>query len=118
MRAALKRDRPVLGMDKFLVYVQRFDIIPQSNPSRSGTSIKGPFPDPASTMYAVKRARRSDNSVMGDVIPLEQLRSLVDLVPCFGKTADSRLTQATIMEYSTEFWVNKYFTKELFWAMN
>jgi hypothetical protein len=116
MHAVPKRGlQPALGTDIFLVYLQRFDIIPQINPRFSGT--KGPFPDPVTTMYSVRRAKRSDGSVMGDVVPLHQLRTVVDLVPCFGEMADPRLTKENVLEYSKDFWVNKYFTKEIFFAL-
>lgn len=107
-------DQPTPGTEEFLVYVQRFDIVTQFNPSRN---IKGPFPDPTTKMYSVKRARRSDKSLLGDIVPLRQLRDLIDLYPRLGKIADPRLTRANILEYGTEFWVNKYFTKEMFFAL-
>jgi hypothetical protein len=51
---------------------------------------------------------------MGDIIPLAQLRTLVNLVPRFGKQANRHLAKQTVLEYSLEFWLNKYFEKELF----
>ncbi|KAJ7827298.1 hypothetical protein B0H13DRAFT_1917730 [Mycena leptocephala] len=62
--------------------VQRFDIVPQ---------MRGGFPEPASGMYQLKRARRVDQSIMGDIIPLDRLRMRVELTPHFGKMADRRL---------------------------
>lgn len=104
--------------DTFLSYVQRFDIIPQPNPVAPASShIKGPYPHPSTGMYLLKRARRNDGNIMGDVVPLSQLRALIDLVPRFGAEADKRLTKETALEYSSEFWLNKYFDKELFYAL-
>jgi len=54
-------------------------------------------------------ALRNDGAIMGDVVPLAKLRTLVDLVPRFGAEADTRLTKETALEYSSEFWLNKYF---------
>jgi hypothetical protein len=68
-------------------------------------------------MYLLKRARRSDRAIMGDVVPLDRLRALIDLVPRFGKEADKQLTRGTALERSSEFWLNKYFDKELFYAL-
>jgi hypothetical protein len=68
-------------------------------------------------MYLLKRARRTGGAIMGDVVPLAQLRTLIDLVPRFGAEADKRLTRGTALEYSSEFWLNKYFDKELFHAL-
>ena len=67
-------------------------------------------------MHLLKRARQSDGSIMGDIVPLGQLRKLVDLVPRFGKQANRQLAKETVLEYSSEFWLNKYFEKELFYA--
>jgi hypothetical protein len=55
--------------------------------------------------------------LMGNVIPLGQLRALLDLVPHFGAAANKRLTKEMSLELSLEFWLNKYFTKELFYAL-
>jgi hypothetical protein len=54
-------------------------------------------------MYLLKHARRSDQAIMGDVVPLDQIRALIDLVPHFGAEADKRLTRGTTLEYSSEF---------------
>jgi hypothetical protein len=55
--------------------------------------------------------------LIGDVVPLGQLRALLDLVPRFGAAANKRLTKETSLELSLEFWLNKYFKKELFYAL-
>ena len=34
----------------------------------------------------------------------------------FGKQANRQLAKETVLEYSSEFWLNKYFEKELFYA--
>ena len=38
----------------------------------------------------------------------------VQLVPRFGAKADTRLTSATSMEWSREFYLNGYFDKDIF----
>jgi hypothetical protein len=54
---------------------------------------------------------------MGDIVPLAQLRTLVDLVPHFGKQVNRQLAKEAVLEYTSEFWLNKYFEKELFYAL-
>jgi hypothetical protein len=49
---------------------------------------------------------------------LDQIRSLVNLTPRFGQKASRILTKFNSLEFSSEFWLNKYFTKELFLALN
>jgi hypothetical protein len=97
--------RPYLGTECFLAYVQRFDFVPQANP------------DPASSLYLLRRSTRTDGSRLGDIVPLTQLRARVDLTPHFGAKADTRITKENCMEYSSQFWLNKYFEKELFFAL-
>ena len=65
----------------------------------------------------MKRAQRSDGSFFGDVIVLEHIRALVDLVPRFGEAADRRLSKETVLQHVSEFRLNKYFQKELFYAL-
>lgn len=96
---------PYAGTEGFLIYAHKFNLVHSS-------------PDSAAGMYLLKRARRSDNSLVGDIVPLDQLRAAIDLTPRFGAKADTRLTTRTILEYSTEFWLNKYFSKELFFALS
>ena len=103
--------------DCFLTYVRRFEIISQVNPTVSGSrTVKGPYPEPSSGLYLLKGSKWSNGVSMGDVLPLDQICSLVNLTPCFGKKAGRILTKDNSLE--TEFWLNKYFTKELFLALN
>lgn len=104
---------PLVGTDRFLTYVQRFDVIPQPYEGNMG-----PYPDPATKMFILKRAQRSDRTIMGNVVHLSQLRTPVNLIPRFGKKADPRLTKETALEYSSDFSLNKYFDKEMFYALD
>ena len=98
----------------FLAYVQRFDIVPQLN----GVGHAMGRPDPTSGLFVLKRATRSGNERLGDIIPLTQLRAGAQIVPRFGRKADPRLTSHTCIEYGSEFLLNKYESKELFWALH
>jgi hypothetical protein len=69
-------------------------------------------------MFVLKRARRHDQTILGDIIPLSQVRNLVELTPRFGEKADTRLIKETTTEYSAEFLLDKYFDKELFYALD
>ena len=101
--------------DHFLTYVQRFDIVPQSN---SGSVPRAPRPEPSSSLYILKRAKRAGGSIIGDVVPLCQLRALVNLIPRFHEAAHRGLTDRNSSSYCTEFFLNKYFDKEAFWALH
>ncbi|KAJ7035463.1 hypothetical protein C8F04DRAFT_955065 [Mycena alexandri] len=99
---------PPPGARGFLAYVHRFDF--QQND--------------ASGMYLVKRARRADNSAMGDIVPLDRLRKFVErlmpveLTPRFGKAADRRLSKETSLDLGDDFWLSKWFNKEFFFALS
>ncbi|KAM6502325.1 hypothetical protein JOM56_002302 [Amanita muscaria] len=98
-----------------LIFHACFDIIPQPNPQR--LSQKGLFVEQSTRMYLLKRALQSNQSVLGGIVLLGQIRTLVDLILRFGKEAEKRLTKATVLMYSKEFCLNKYFEKELFYAL-
>jgi hypothetical protein len=68
-------------------------------------------------MYVLKRAQRADGTAFGDIIPLHQLRDVVDLVPRIREKADPRLTKETSSAYSTKFYLNRYFLKDHFHAL-
>lgn len=106
------------GGDRLLTYVKRFDVIPQTNCSVSGSRmLRGSFPEPASSLYILTRARRTDDTLIGDILPLDQIRAFVSLTPRFGAQADRRLTQDNSMAHSSEYFLNKYFNKELFFPL-
>ena len=69
-------------------------------------------------MFVLKRAVRASGTMLGDIIPLTQIRALADLVPRFGAQADPWLTKQTSLAYSNELWLNKYFDKETFFALH
>jgi hypothetical protein len=69
-------------------------------------------------MHILKRAKRRDGTILGDVVPLAHVRALVNLIPRFGKEAEKRLTKESSLEHSLEFRLNKYFNKEFFYALS
>ncbi|KAF9050530.1 hypothetical protein BJ165DRAFT_1342609 [Panaeolus papilionaceus] len=107
--------------DRFLVYIQRYDIVPQPDPNPQNPSYvaRGNYPEGSTALYLLKRATRSGNhaALLGDIIPLDQLCALVDIVPRFGGKANPGLTHLNSLQFSTEFWLNKYFDKELYYAL-
>lgn len=100
--------------DRFLAYVTRYDIIPQFDAS---TNSRGSIPDPVTSLYSLKKATRTNGELIGDVIPLQQLRALIDVVPQMGLEADRRLTKENSTTFSSQFWLNKYFDKDTFYAL-
>ncbi|KAG2073315.1 hypothetical protein BDR04DRAFT_1116448 [Suillus decipiens] len=49
--------------------------------------------EPAMQLHLLKRAKQSNGTCIGDVIPVTQLRVPVNVVPHFGASADPHLTQ-------------------------
>ena len=98
------------------MYAECFEIIPQ--PAFDGSTSQGMYPDPITTQYIVKRSTRADGSCLGDIIPLLQTRILTPLVPQYGIQADPKLTSRNNLEYSTEFYVNHFFDKELYYFIS
>lgn len=99
---------------RFLCYVQRYDIVPQLN----SQMVRGQYPEVSSGLYLLKPAYRANHTYIGDIIPLDQIRELVELTPNFGGQADRQYDQSNISELSREFWLDKYFDKELFYALD
>lgn len=69
-------------------------------------------------MHVLRRAKRANGEPFGDVIPLDHVRSPAHLVPRFGKTADKRLSSSNSRALTREFWLNKYWDKETFYALS
>jgi hypothetical protein len=108
------------GGDRFLIYAQKYDCIPQHNPSFAGSnrSARGPYPEYSSGSYILKLATRADKTILGDIIPLEQVRALADVAPRLGAVADQRLTKETSKTYSAEFALNQFFYKDMYYALD
>ncbi len=70
---------------RFLAYVRCYDVIQQQNPTNA--TQRGMYPEPNSGLFLLKRAKRANGEVVSDIIPLNQLRSLVDIAPRFGEKA-------------------------------
>ncbi|KAG1717311.1 hypothetical protein EDB19DRAFT_1654258 [Suillus lakei] len=90
--------------DQYLTYVQRFDISSKHNPTTQ--------------LHTLKRAKCSNGTWMGNIIPVSQLQAPVHLVPHFGATADTRLTAYNSMEHTREFWLNYFWDKHSFFALS
>ena len=71
--------------------------------------------DPVTGMYVVKRSSRSNGDRIGDIVPLSQTRIAAPLVPRYGLQADPKLTSRNSLEFSTEFYLNSFFDKELYY---
>ena len=54
---------------------------------------------------------------MGDIIPLLQTRTAAPLIPRYGPQADPKLTSRNSLEFSTEFYLNSFFEKDLYYFM-
>jgi hypothetical protein len=106
---------PVWDINVFLIYAERFDIIPQ--PTHYGSTIRGRCPDPVTSMYIMKCSSRSSGARLGDVVPLSQARIPAPLVPRYGDRANPKLTAQNSLEFSTEFHLNHFFDKELYYFM-
>ena len=102
-----------MPFNSFLAYVQRFEIIPQTIGATGGNLQI----NPVTQMYMLRRSTRADGTPMGDVIPLSQLRAPADLIPRFHKNADTRFTKETSLAYSTEFFLNKFFDKNMYYSL-
>ena len=105
--------------DRFLIYARRFDIVPQVNRDITGSSTsRGLYPEPTSSLYILRRAQRANGDLVGDILPLHQVRASVELTPRFGTKADRRLTKYNSFSYCSEFRLNKYLDKELYLALS
>ena len=89
------------------MYAQRLDIVPQGSNSVERTT----------GLHVLKKATRASGSLLGEVFPVNQLRSYAHIVPRFGEKADGRLTSTNCVHYSQSFFLNKYFDKDFFYTL-
>ncbi|KAG1790414.1 uncharacterized protein HD556DRAFT_1446143 [Suillus plorans] len=94
---------------RFLTYVQRLDVMPQRH---------GSLLECTTQMHVLKRAMRSAGTPFGDILPLDQLRSFAQIIPRFGRVADSRLTAQNSAHFAQTFFLNKYIDKDFYYAIS
>ena len=99
----------------FFAYAPHLDTVPQLNPEISSQA--GSFPELTSSMFVLKKAIQAWGAPLRDTIPLSQLHTFADLIPRLSAKANPKLTKQTSIAYSTEFWPNKYFNKETYFAL-
>jgi len=88
--------------DRFLTYVQRFDVI---------------CCEPSTQMQVLRRAIPSGGQRLGEVIPVSQIRAYANLIPHFSQRADSCLTSFNSSEHCHKFFLNKYFNKNTYFSL-
>jgi hypothetical protein len=69
-------------------------------------------------MHHLKRVVRANGECVGEVILLALIRSPAHLIPQFSAEANPRLTKSSSYELSTDFWLNKYWSKEFYYALS
>ena len=92
----------ILGTDTFLAYVQCFNVTP---------------PDATSGLHGFKRAIRTNDTRIEDIIPLTHICSPTHVIPHFGRAANSCLNSHTSYELLLEFWLNKYWNKQFYYCL-
>ena len=102
MRPIGKKGAMWAWTDRFLAYMQHFDVGGEDS----------------TQMQILRQAKRSNGEHLGEVIPLNQIRVFAHLIPRFRMDADPRLTAFNSLEYSTEFYLNKYFDKNTYIALS
>lgn len=88
--------------DRFIAYVQYFDIIAKD----------------ITQLPILKHAKQAFCEWLGDAIPLSQVWAFAHLISRFGPTADTRLTAYNSVEHLTEFYLNKYFNKNTYFVLS
>ena len=96
--------------------MQRFDIMPQAPPGNNTT--RGIYPVESHGMYRLKRACRPNGSPLGDIVLLQQIRTDVEVAPRFYERADVRMTPFNALELASEFHLNHYCDKEVFYMFH
>ena len=100
----------MLGTDQFLTYVQCFHVT--SPPAGHTTDVA------ATGLHVLKHAMKNNGERIGDVLPLSHICSPVHLIPHFGKTASPCLTTHTSYKLSSEFWLNHYWNKQIYYCLS
>ena len=98
----LKKNLSSQLYNHFLTYVQCFDLV--QHHIETG-------------MPLLKRATHANGERLGDIIPISQLWSYINVLPHFGAVADPCLMECNSLKHSQEFFLNKYFDKNIMFSL-
>lgn len=80
-------------------------------------NIRVATPAPHIEMFLVRRRVRNNRQFLGDIVPLDSVRQVVQLVPKFGARVPENMTCNNSLEMAAEFYVNSFADKETFHAI-
>ncbi|KAH7908791.1 hypothetical protein BJ138DRAFT_1012076, partial [Hygrophoropsis aurantiaca] len=99
-----------------LLYVQFFDFSNAHFAIVNGVRIV--VPAPMVEMFLVKRRFRSNDQPLGDIVPMDSVRQVLQLVPKFGSSdVSEEMTCDNVLDVCREFYVNNFANKETFHAI-
>lgn len=68
-------------------------------------------------MFQVKHAVRTNRERMGDIIELSRVRQAIQLIPKMGAQADRQLTSTNSLEACSEYYINNFSDKEVYFSV-
>ncbi|KIJ59743.1 hypothetical protein HYDPIDRAFT_32958 [Hydnomerulius pinastri MD-312] len=74
-------------------------------------------PTPKIDMFLVHRRLRSNKLPLGDIIPMDSVRQVIQLIPKFGAAASPEMTCDNCLDVAREFYINSFADKETFHAI-
>ncbi|KAG1816300.1 hypothetical protein DFJ58DRAFT_712213 [Suillus subalutaceus] len=74
-------------------------------------------PAPVTDMFLVHRHVRSNNTALGDIVPLESVHQVIQLIPKFGQQVSASMNCDNSLQLAREFYVNNFADKETFHAI-
>ncbi|KAF8130619.1 hypothetical protein EV363DRAFT_1167308, partial [Boletus edulis] len=69
-------------------------------------------------MYLLRRARNSSGIRIRSVVPISHICSPTHIISKFGKEAHPRLTRESSLELSDNLWLNRYWSKDFYYALS
>jgi hypothetical protein len=97
----------------FLIYGGHFNFVTSNEDVTTAFS----SPDPHSNMFLLRRSRHTDESLLGDIMSLDNILHQVQLIPKYGSHASRGLNSNNSMAASDFFYLNHFAHKETFHAI-
>lgn len=117
IRIIFTPDEPTIAGTTPPIYVYG-DYFKFSSTTTNNDNVTVPVPAHGTDMFTLHRHLRSDGiSRMSDVVPLTNIRELVQLIPVFGSQINPSYNENTSMQLSREFHLNNFANKNTFHAI-
>jgi len=117
VKAILQPITEAIHLNQPFLYVEFFNFSHTSSTVDTIKNLHLVIPVPVTDMFLVQCHLKSDHTHLGDIVPLDSVRQVIQLIPKFGREVSATMNCDNSLQLACEFYVNNFADKETFHAI-